>query len=54
VAGAARQELVVHDETPAAPTGAQVSAIVAYFAVHEVAPEEIPVLDIRPSSGGTP
>jgi hypothetical protein len=51
VAGAARRERVVYDETPAAATGAQVSAIEAYLATHEVAPEAIPTLDITPSSG---
>ncbi len=54
VAGAARQERIVRDETPAAPTDAEVAAIAAYFFTHEVGPEAIPGLDIKPFSSGSP
>lgn len=46
VAGQPRLERVVRDETPAPPTAADVAAVNAYFATHEVDPDAIPALVI--------
>jgi hypothetical protein len=46
VAGRPHLEPVVRDDTPAPPTEAEAAAVVAYFAGHEVAAEDIPTLEI--------
>ena len=46
VAGQAHVERVVRDETPPAPTEADVRAVDDYFATHDVAPDAVPTLMI--------
>jgi hypothetical protein len=46
VAGERQTARVVRDETPAAATEAEVAAIARYFAIHEVAADDIPTLEI--------
>jgi hypothetical protein len=49
VAGQPRKERVVIDETPAAPSAADVEAVERFFATHDVAAEDIPMLSITPA-----
>ncbi len=46
VAGERQTERTIRDETPAAPTEAEVAAIARYFRTHDVAAEDIPTLEI--------
>lgn len=46
VAGTARTERFVSDETPAAPNETEAAAVARYFESHDVAAEDIPALEI--------
>ena len=46
VAGRPQVEPVVRDDTPAPPSDAEATAMIEYFATHEVAAEDIPTLEI--------
>ena len=46
VAGRPHVERVVHDDTPAPPTPAEVAMIEAYFATHDIDPAAVPTLAI--------
>jgi len=48
VAGGPATERVVHDETPAAASEAEVAAIATYFQTHDVPAADIPALEIVP------
>ena len=49
VGGRPHRETFVRDETPAAPTAAEVEAVERFFATHDVAAEDIPSLSITPA-----